>query len=154
MIKSFSSFYKLISCVLLIAILAVSLPLSSFAENGGKGEIAELTETLEKHLDVISADDSSLLLYVRFDSNRFVSLFDGLGRLTSRMVYFGNSLENQQNYGYLSSGAKLISYAYDAWGNCSETVHNSTGSFAYAQFLFSIFPFYFISNAPPIWQLR
>ena len=28
---------------------------------------------------------------------------------------------------YSSSGAKLISYVYDAWGNCTETVHNSSG---------------------------
>ena len=35
---------------------------------------------------------------------------------------------------YSSSGAKLIFYVYDAWGNCTETVHNNSGANAYAQF--------------------
>ncbi len=39
MIKPFSAFYKIISCVLLIAILAVFLPLASFAVKDGKGGV-------------------------------------------------------------------------------------------------------------------
>ena len=33
---------------------------------------------------------------------------------------------------YNSSGTKCVSYVYDAWGNVTQTIHNSTGSNAKA----------------------
>lgn len=35
---------------------------------------------------------------------------------------------------YNQSGVKCISYVYDAWGNTTRTIHNGSGTNAYAQY--------------------
>ena len=48
--------------------------------------------------------------------------------------FFEKNIQGDITAVYNTSGTKVISYAYDAWGNFTETIHNSSGSNAYAQF--------------------
>ena len=48
--------------------------------------------------------------------------------------YLEKNLQGDVIAVYGEDGTKAVSYVYDAWGKVTETVHNSNGSNAYAQY--------------------
>ena len=89
----------------------------------------------------------SLILTEEWGTNLVVYLYDangapiGMRYRTSSMAegvfytfWFDKNLQGDVVAVYNETGAKVLSYTYDAWGNKTTTVHNSSGTNSYAQY--------------------
>ena len=89
----------------------------------------------------------SLILTEEWGSNLVVYLYDnngapiGMRYRTSSMAegafytfWFDKNLQGDVVAVYNETGTKVLSYTYDAWGNKTTTVHNSSGTNSYAQY--------------------
>ena len=89
----------------------------------------------------------SLILTEEWGTNLVVYLYDangapvGMRYRTSSMAegvfytfWFDKNLQGDVVAVYNETGAKVLSYTYDAWGNKTTTVHSSSGSNGYAQY--------------------
>ena len=57
-----------------------------------------------------------------------------MGQNAWHTYWFEKNLQGDIVAVYYQDGTKLISYTYDAWGNCTQTTHQSTGVYAFAQY--------------------
>ena len=89
----------------------------------------------------------SLILTEEWGTNLVVYLYDangepiGMRYRTSSMAegvfytfWFDKNLQGDVVAVYNETGTKVLSYTYDAWGDKTTTVHNSSGSNSYAQY--------------------
>ena len=89
----------------------------------------------------------SLILTEEWGTNLVVYLYDangepiGMRYRTSSMAegvfytfWFDKNLQGDVVAVYNETGTKVLSYTYDAWGNKTTTVHNSSGTNSYAQY--------------------
>ena len=89
----------------------------------------------------------SLILTEEWGTNFVVYLYDangapiGMRYRTSSMAegvfytfWFDKNLQGDVVAVYNETGTKVLSYTYDAWGNKTTTVHNSSGANSYAQY--------------------
>lgn len=89
----------------------------------------------------------SLILTEEWGTNLVVYLYDangapiGMRYRTSSMAegvfytfWFEKNAQGDVVAVYNETGTKVLSYTYDAWGNKTTTVHNSSGSNSYAQY--------------------
>ena len=89
----------------------------------------------------------SLILTEEWGENLVVYLYDangepiGMRYRTSSMAegtfytfWFDKNLQGDVVAVYNETGTKVLSYTYDAWGNKTTTVHNSSGTNSYAQY--------------------
>ena len=89
----------------------------------------------------------SLILTEEWGTNLVVYLYDangapiGMRYRTSSMAegafytfWFDKNLQGDVVAVYNETGTKVLSYSYDAWGNQTTTVHNSSGTNSYAQY--------------------
>ena len=89
----------------------------------------------------------SLILTEEWGTNLVVYLYDangapiGMRYRTNSMAegvfytfWFDKNLQGDVVAVYNETGTKVLSYTYDAWGNKTTTVHNSSGTNSYAQY--------------------
>ena len=89
----------------------------------------------------------SLILTEEWDDKLVVYLYDATGApigmryRTNSMAegvfytfWFDKNLQGDVVAVYNETGTKVLSYSYDAWGNQTRTVHNSSGTNSYAQY--------------------
>lgn len=88
--------------------------------------------------DIIAEEWGNNLIVYLYDSNGSPI---GMQYRTSSMVkgtfytfWFEKNLQGDIVAVYNSAGTKVISYTYDAWGNCTTTNHNISGTNSYATY--------------------